>query len=88
MTIPGYEDGAKAEKLISDAKGVVAQYEKDGTPIPVSPQMQAMVKMQGDAKSQADARLKQEIEKLHGTISSAAPAATKTETEPAKATEE
>jgi N utilization substance protein A len=68
MTIAGYEDAAKAEKLIRDAKGVVEKYEKEGIPIPVSPQMQAMVKMQGDAKSQADARLKQEIEKLHGTV--------------------
>ena len=64
MTIPGFDDPSKAEKLIADAKAVVEKYEKEGTPIPVSPQLQALQKMQGDAKSQADARLKQELEKL------------------------
>ena len=65
MTIPGYEDQDKAEKLIADAKAVVEKYKKDGTPIPVSPQAIAAAKMQGDAKSLADARLKQEMEKLN-----------------------
>lgn len=64
MTIPGYEDREKAEKLIADAKAVIAKYEKEGIPVPVSPQAQAAAKMQGDAKSLADARLKQEMEKL------------------------
>lgn len=64
MTIPGYDDREKAEKLIADAKAVVAKFEKEGTPVPVSPQAQALAKSQGDAKSLADARLKQEMEKL------------------------
>ena len=64
MTIPGYDDPSKAQKVIEDAKALVEKYKAEGTPIPVSPQMQALVKMQGDAKSQADARLKQELEKL------------------------
>jgi N utilization substance protein A len=64
MTIPGYEDPDKAEKLINEAKAVIAKYEKEGVPVPQSPQAQAAAKMQGDAKSQADLRLKQELEKL------------------------
>ncbi|PIS09825.1 MAG: transcription termination/antitermination protein NusA [Bdellovibrio sp. CG10_big_fil_rev_8_21_14_0_10_47_8] len=64
MTIPGYDDPEKAEKLIQEAKAVVEKYEKEGIPVPVSPQAMASVKVSGDAKSQADARLKQELEKL------------------------
>lgn len=65
MTIPGYEDASKAEKLIADAKQVVEKYEKEGIPVPVSPQAQAAAAMKGnDAKSQADIRLKAELEKL------------------------
>jgi N utilization substance protein A len=65
MTIPGYEDPDKAEKLINEAKAVVEKYQKEGIPVPTSPQAQAAAKMSsGDAKSQADLRLKQELEKL------------------------
>lgn len=64
MTIPGYEDRTIAEKLIADAKAVAEKFAREGTPVPVSPQAQAAAKMQGDAKSLADARLKQEMEKL------------------------
>ncbi len=56
---------AEAEKLIADAKSVVLKYEKEGIPVPVSPLSQsAAVKPSGDAKSQADQRLKAELEKL------------------------
>lgn len=65
MTIPGYDDPDKAAKLVNDAKAVVEKYQKEGIAIPVSPQAQAFAsKTAGDAKSQADARLKQEMEKL------------------------
>jgi N utilization substance protein A len=65
MTIPGYEDPDKADKLIKDAKAVIEKYEREGIPVPVSPQAQAAAKATGgDAKSQADLRLKQELEKL------------------------
>lgn len=64
MTIPGYDDPSKAQKLIEDAKTLIEKFKAEGAPIPVSPQMQALVKMQGDAKTQANARLKQELEKL------------------------
>ena len=64
MTIPGYDDPAKAEKLIQDAKTLLEKYKSEGTPIPVSPQAQALANAKGDAKAQADLRLKQELEKL------------------------
>lgn len=64
MAVPGYDDPAKAEKLIQEAKSLVEKYQKDGTPIPQSPQAQAMANAKGDAKAQADLRLKQELEKL------------------------
>lgn len=63
-TIPGYESNEKAAKLIADAQSVVEKFEKEGTPVPMSPQMQASIKASGDAKSQADLRLKAEMEKL------------------------
>jgi N utilization substance protein A len=37
MTIPGYDDPSKGEKLIADAKALVEKYKAEGTPIPVSP---------------------------------------------------
>lgn len=65
MTIPGYDDPSKAEKLIADAKSVVAKYEAEGTPVPISPALQAaQSKSASDAKSQADLRLRAEMEKL------------------------
>jgi transcription termination/antitermination protein NusA len=67
MTIPGYDDPSKAEKLIADAKSVVEKYEKEGIPVPMSPQAIAakeMARTSPDAKSQADMRLKAELEKL------------------------
>lgn len=64
MTIPGYDDPEKAEKLIQDAKSVVEKYEKEGIPVPTAPTAQVANKSSSDAKSQADLRLKQELEKL------------------------
>jgi N utilization substance protein A len=65
MTIPGYDDPAKADKLINDAKALMEKYEKEGIPVPVSPAaIAAAAKPSGDAKAQADLRLKQEMEKL------------------------
>lgn len=66
-TIPGYDDADKAQKLIADAKSVVEKYEKEGIPVPISPAAQAAAsaaKVGSDAKSQADMRLKAELEKL------------------------
>jgi len=65
MMVPGYSDPDKAEKLIADAKKVVEKYSQEGMEVPVSPAMQAVQKAAGDVKSQADLRLKQELEKLN-----------------------
>ncbi|MFN7453579.1 MAG: transcription termination factor NusA [Pseudobdellovibrionaceae bacterium] len=67
MTVPGYDDPAKAEKLIKEAQAVVEKYKAEGIPIPQSPQAQAAAAAKSastDAKAQADLRLKQELEKL------------------------
>lgn len=64
MTIPGYDDPAKAEKIIQEAKKLLEKYKAEGTPVPQSPQAQAMAASKGNAKAQADLRLKQELEKL------------------------
>jgi N utilization substance protein A len=65
MTIPGYEVRERADKLIAEAKGVIEKYEKEGIPVPTAPQAISGAKPMGDAKSQADLRLKQELEKLN-----------------------
>jgi len=64
MTIPGYDDPERAEKLIGEAKALIAKYEKEGTPIPTAPTAVKESKAGGTAKEQADLRLKQELEKL------------------------
>ncbi len=66
MTIPGYDDPDKAEKLIKDAKDLLEKYEKEGTPIPAAPTASKETKTVGSAKEQADLRLKQEMQKLEG----------------------
>jgi N utilization substance protein A len=74
-TIPGYDDASKALKLVADAKSVVEKYEKEGIPVPVSPATQALAsagKVSSDAKSQADLRLKAELEKLENQNTSTA----------------
>jgi len=64
MTIPGYDDPERAEKLINEAKALIVKYEKEGTPIPTAPVVAKEMKATGSAKEQADLRLKQELEKL------------------------
>jgi N utilization substance protein A len=64
MTIPGYDDPAKAEKLVQDAKNLIEKYKSEGTPIPTAPVAQAANKSGADAKSAADLRLQQELAKL------------------------
>lgn len=61
-TIPGYDDVEKAQKLVQDAKDLLAKYQEEGKEIPVSPAKAASESVQeGDAKSQADLRLKAEM---------------------------
>lgn len=66
MTIPGYDDREKADKLVGDAKALVEKYEKEGIPIPTAPNAAKENKAaaSGTAKEQADMRLKQELQKL------------------------
>ncbi|MEI7973618.1 MAG: transcription termination factor NusA [Bdellovibrio sp.] len=64
MTIPGYDDPDKAQKLISDAKALVHQYVSEGKSVPMPNLAVGQNRVAGDAKAQADQRLKQELEKL------------------------
>lgn len=66
MTIPGYDDAEKAQKLISDTKALLEKYEKEGLPVPTAPTVAKESKASGSAKEQADQRLKQELQKLEG----------------------
>lgn len=79
MAIPGYDAPEKAEKLIEDAKALVAKYEAEGVPVPSAPVKAptAPATTGGSAKSQADERLRAELAALNA---SAAPEQTKQET--------
>ena len=64
--VPGYDSDEKAEKLTNDAKALVAQYKEEGKPIPTlnAGKTEKTEVVSGDAKSQADARLKEELAQL------------------------
>lgn len=65
MNIPGYELQEQAEKLIQKAKNLVAEYKKAGKEFPKAPELQKKSKMSaGDAKAQADQKLKEELAQL------------------------
>jgi N utilization substance protein A len=65
MSIPGYEDPDKADKLIQSAKDLIEKYEKEGVPVPTSPNVSKETKTNtSSAKEQADQRLKEELQKL------------------------
>lgn len=65
MSIPGYEDPDKADKLIQSAKDLIEKYEKEGIPVPTSPAANKETKTNtSSAKEQADQRLKEELQKL------------------------
>jgi N utilization substance protein A len=64
ITIPGYDDPERADKLINEAKALIAKYESEGLPIPSAPKVAVESKTTGSAKEQADQRLKQELQKL------------------------
>lgn len=68
MTIPGYEDPDKAEKLINEAKALVEKYQAEGLPIPTAPNVAKDAPVaSGSAKDQAEARLKEELQKLQAS---------------------
>ncbi|MCK6598785.1 MAG: transcription termination factor NusA [Bdellovibrionaceae bacterium] len=64
MSIPGYEDPDKADRLINAAKDLIEKYQKEGVPVPTSPQAVKETKTNSSAKEQADQRLKEELQKL------------------------
>ncbi|MFP5520003.1 MAG: transcription termination factor NusA [Bdellovibrionia bacterium] len=64
MSIPGYDDPDKAEKLINEAKSLVAKYETEGIPVPTAPSVNKDKQSAQSAKEQADQRLKAELQKL------------------------
>ncbi len=63
MNIPGYDDNAKAEKLIEDCKATIKKYEAEGA-VPQAPK-EAKVETGSLAKATADEMLKAEMAKLN-----------------------
>ncbi|MCC7404178.1 MAG: transcription termination/antitermination protein NusA [Bdellovibrionales bacterium] len=81
MSIPGYDDPAKAQKLIDDCKALVAKYLEEGKEIPKAPSAKGQEvsgEAVGDAKAQAAQRLKEEMAQLAKAESSEAAAAEET----------
>lgn len=63
MTIPGYDDPDKAQKLIQDSAALVKKYVDQGIPVPSSPSI-APVEKPTSAKQRAEEQLKAELSKL------------------------
>jgi len=64
MTIPGYDDPEKAQKLIQDAADLVKKYSEQGIPVPTSPAVTPKVESGSSAKQRAEEQLKAELSKL------------------------
>ena len=65
MMIPGYDDPDKAGSLIQEAKDLLDSYVSEGREIPTAPQAAETKPVNdGDAKSAADQRLKDELAQL------------------------
>ncbi len=64
MKVPGYEDINRAKKLVDDSKALLAQYQQEGKTVPTAPTKTPEVQLEGDAKSQAAQRLKEEMAQL------------------------
>ncbi|MBK7842217.1 MAG: transcription termination/antitermination protein NusA [Bdellovibrionales bacterium] len=64
MKVPGYEDINRAKKLVEDSKALLAQYQQEGKAVPTAPTKTPEVQLEGDAKSQAAQRLKEEMVQL------------------------
>lgn len=71
MKVPGYEEEARAQKLIEDAKTLLAEYESEGKAIPTAPVKTQETQVEGDAKTQAAQRLKEELANLNAQESTA-----------------
>ncbi len=67
MAIPGYEEQAKAQKLIDDAKSLIEEYVSQGKEIPTVAARasgDSARESSQDAKAQAEERLKAELQQL------------------------
>lgn len=64
MTIPGYDDPDKAQKLIQDATALIKNYKDQGLAIPKSPQAALVSDKNNSAKQRAEEQLKAELSKL------------------------
>lgn len=65
MNIPGYEEEERAVKLLESAKALVESYRSEGKEIPMAPKAESESKFGGDAKTQAEARLKAAFAKIN-----------------------
>ena len=63
MTIPGYDDPDKAQKLITDASTLIKSYKDQGIAVPKSPHA-AVIDKGSSAKQRAEEQLKAELSKL------------------------
>lgn len=63
MTIPGYDDPDKAQKLITDATTLIKSYKDQGIAVPKSPHA-AVIDKGSSAKQRAEEQLKAELLKL------------------------
>lgn len=63
MTIAGYDDPEKAQKLINESAALVQKYKEQGLPVPTSPQVQTVEKA-SSPKQRAEEQLKAELSKL------------------------
>ena len=63
MTIPGYDDPDKAQKLITDATTLIKSYKDQGIAVPKSPHA-AVIDKGTSAKQRAEEQLKAELSKL------------------------
>jgi hypothetical protein len=65
MSIPGYDSEDKAQKLIDDSTALIDKYAAEGKDLPSAPKAHTVeVAGGGSAKSQAEERLKEEMEQL------------------------
>ena len=63
MTIAGYDDPEKAQKLINESKALILKYKEQGIPVPTSPHVQPIEKAISP-KQRAEEQLKAELSKL------------------------
>lgn len=63
MTIAGYDDPEKAQKLIQESAGLIAKYKEQGIAVPAAPKAEVVDKG-SSAKQRAEEQLKAELSKL------------------------